>query len=324
MKKMRTNIIICIFIALSLILCPLAALKDTPSEAENKQSVLLVEEDKSEEYISVMLSETGEIDGIEIREYIIGCVAAEMPAGYHTEALKAQAVACYTYALRTKKMSSDNEADITDNPDMHQGYIGQKERKKKWGDKYEEYEKKISSAVDEVSGNYMTYGDETVLAVYHSNSAGRTQSAENIWGSDIAYLTAVESPGDKLAPDFIEEKIFTEKEFKKAVEKLGVRLSGDAAEWVGDITRDDGGYVKTVVLGEEEVSASDFRKAFELRSHCFFVEYDGKFSVLCRGYGHGVGMSQYGADYMARQGFGWQEILRHYYTGVEFKKQFSG
>ena len=321
---MSTNIIICIFIALSLVLCPLAALGESQPVFKNKHSDVVAQEDKSEEYISVMLSETGEINGVDIREYIIGCIAAEMPASYHTEALKAQAVACYTYALRNKKMSGDKEADITDNPDLHQGYIGQKERKEKWGDKYEEYERKIAGAADDVMGYYMTYEEKIILAVYHSNSAGRTQSAENIWGSEIPYLSAVESPGDKLAPDFIEEKIFTEKEFRKCAEKLGVKLTDEPSDWVGKITRDDGGYVKTVVLGDEEISASAFRKEYDLRSPCFYIDYDGKFSVLCRGYGHGVGMSQYGADYMARQGFGWQEILRHYYTGVEFKQQFSG
>lgn len=325
------NLILCIIIALALILCPIAALGSTPdgeisfSEDENTETADMQE---NEDYISVMSSSTGRIEKIGMREYVIGCVAAEMSALYHTEALKAQAVACYTYAKKTceqneKHKDSDlGDADITDSSDSHQGYLNEKKRKEKWGEKFEEYEAKIESAVDEVFGSYLTYDGETALAVYHAISAGSTQSAETLWDSEIPYLTSVESPGDKLSPDYISKSSFTESEFKKAAKECGVKLIGNAENWLGEIQQADSGYVTSVSLGNQNVAASKIRESFKLRSLCFDIEYSGEeFVFTCYGYGHGAGMSQYGADYMARQGSTWQEILMHYYPGTEIKEE---
>lgn len=328
---MRTNLILSIIIALSLILCPIFALGSSEKKESEKtvktDSVTVADLSKTD-YISVMSSLTGDINKIEMREYVIGSVAAEVSPLYHTEALKAQAVASYTYAKRvreqnkTQKKSNLGDADITDSPDIHQGYIDEDERKKRWGEKFEEYENKIEAAVDAVFGSYMTCEGETVLAVYHSISAGSTQSAESLWGTEIPYLISVESPGDKLSPDYISESVFTEKEFKSLAKDCGVKLSGDADDWVEDVITDESGYVTSVKLCGEKVSAADFREAFSLRSPCFDIEYGGdEFTVTCRGYGHGAGMSQYGADYMARQGSTWQEILLHYYTDVEIAEE---
>lgn len=328
MSKMRTNLVICIIIAVSMILCPVAALgseilPEEESTAADSQTV-----SDSEDYISVMSASTGDIEKVKLREYVIGSVAAEMPASYHTEALKAQAVASYTYAKKVGeqnekyKESSLGEADITDSPDTHQGYINEKQRKEKWGDNFDEYEKKIEAAVDEVFGTYMTYNGETALAVYHSNSAGKTQSAETLWGSEIPYLISVESPGDKLSPDYVGTQTFDADEFKKCAKGCDIKLSGDEAEWVGELTKAESGYVMSVRLGSTEVSASKFREEFGLKSCSFDIEYaEGKFTVTCYGYGHGAGMSQYGADYMARQGSAWREILKHYYTGIELNNE---
>ncbi len=321
---MQTNLILCIIVAVSLILCPVVALG---SEAEAPPSPAVTAEKAEGNYISVMSPATGKISKVGIREYIIGCVAAEMPAVYHTEALKAQAVASYTYAKKTLEQNKKSKnsllggADITDSPDMHQGYIDCDERKEKWGKKYEEYENKIASAVDEVSGLYLEYNGETALAVYNSISAGATQSAENLWGSEIHYLISVESQGDRLSPDYIEKSVFDAGEFKSLAKDCGVKLSGDADEWVEEIKINSDGYVSAVVMGSKEIAASKFREAFSLRSPCFDIEYDdGEFIITCKGHGHGAGMSQYGADYMARQGFVWHEILAHYYTGVEISE----
>lgn len=322
---MRVNLIICIIIALALILCPVAALGSTPEETEQTAVYSYEAENAAEDeaYISVMSSSTGKIEKVGMREYVIGCVAAEMSALCHTEALKAQAAACYTYAKKTceqnrkHKESELGEADITDSPDTHQGYMSEKQRKEKWGEKAEEYEAKISAAVDEVFGSYLAYNGETALAVYHAISAGSTQSAKSLWGSEIPYLISVESPGDRLSPDYTSTVKLSESEFKKAAKECGAKLSGDSAEWLGKTEKDDSGYVTSVTLGSQKISASKIREEFGLRSLCFDIEYSGEnFIFTCYGYGHGVGMSQYGADYMARQGFSWQEILRHYYPGT--------
>lgn len=327
---MRTNLIVCIMLALSLILCPIAAVgseeKTVDSEGQATENAEKSNEENVE-YIAVMSASTGDIEKIKLREYIIGSVAAETDAIYHSEALKAQAVASYTYAKKTReqnekhKDSSLKNADITDSPDIHQGYINKEQRREKWGDKSEEYEKKISSAVDEVFGFYLTYNGETALTVYHSVSAGKTHDAKSMWGSEIPYLSSVASPGDKLSPDYTEKKHFKESEFKKLAKECGISLSGDASEWVGDLTKSDSGYVMSVRLGSTEISSSKFREVFGLRSLCFDINYsDEKFIIKTFGHGHGVGMSQYGADYMARQGSTWQEILKHYYVGTEIEK----
>lgn len=315
---MRINLVTCIIIMLSMVLCPFAA------GSENKSAVVQTEAEGSEtyeDYISVLSVQTGEVSKIEMREYVIGCVAAEMPSVYHTEALKAQAVACYTYAKRESENSGTQGADITDSPDNHQGYIDVNGRRKKWGDEFDECESKIAAAVDEVLGEYMVFDGETVLAAYHSNSAGKTQSAENLWGNEIPYLISVESPGDRLSPDYLTTSEFSESEFEEILENCGVMISGDCDGWIEKINADNYGYVSSLVVCGKEISASDFRKAADLRSLCFDIEYDGNFTVTCKGYGHGAGMSQYGADYMARQGFSYKEILAHYYTGVKFIKE---
>ncbi len=326
---MRTNLIICIIIAVSMILCPVAALGGDAMTEENQteQAAQALRPNENQEYIAVLSSSTGDIEKIDMREYVIGSVAAEMSALYHPQALKAQAVASYTYAKKVGeqnekyKESSLGDADITDSPDTHQGYINKKQRKENWGDNFEEYEKKLEDAVDEVFGNYLTYNGETALAVYHSNSAGKTQSAKTLWGSEIPYLVSVESPGDKLSPDYKSVQEFSAGEFKKLAKNCDITLSGDEEKWVGKIERADSGYVMSVKLGSTEVSASKFREEFGLRSCSFDIDYsDGKFTVTCYGYGHGAGMSQYGADYMARQGSSWQEILAHYYPGTEIEK----
>ncbi|MBQ8764192.1 MAG: stage II sporulation protein D [Clostridia bacterium] len=326
---MNSNLIVFMIIAVSLIICPAAALAGDFSD-KNMQDVIAVQAEEAEEgeYISVMSSSTGKTEKIKLREYVIGSVAAEMPAVYHTEALKAQAVASYTYA---KKIGEQNEkykesylgdADITDSPDTHQGYIDEKRRKEKWGEKFEEYEKKTEDAVDEVFGYFMTYNGDTALAVYHSNSAGKTQSAKTLWGTEIPYLISVESPGDKLSPDYVTTHEFSKNEFKKLAKSCDINLDGNAEEWVGELTKAESGYVVSVRLGSTEVSASKFREEFGLKSCCFDIDYsDDKFTVTCYGYGHGAGMSQYGADYMARQGCTWREILKHYYTGIEIDSE---
>jgi len=324
---MQTNLIVSIIVALSLILCPLAALFGDKTEyvsAETEQIVYTSVNDT----ISVMSPSTGEINNVEMREYIIGCVAAEMPAKYHTEALKAQAVASYTYAKKTLEQNKKSKkslfggADITDSPDTHQAYISQDERKEKWGEKYEEYEKKISAAVDEVYGCYLTYNGETALAVYHSISAGSTQSAESLWGVEIPYLIGVESIGDRLSPDYISVNKMSEKEFEEICKKNGVDTDKSGENLVEKTEKDDDGYVLSVTVAGKEIAATKFREMFSLKSNCFDIGYDdGEYTITCKGHGHGAGMSQYGADYMARQGFSWREILAHYYTGTDISSE---
>lgn len=328
---MRAYLVICLILIIAMFLCPVAALgadKTQENEALSYSALNAAEEAAaSGEYISVMSSSTGNVERIKLREYVIGSVAAEMDALSHTQALRAQAVACYTYAKRVREQNEKtissyfSKADITDDPAAHQGYINEKQRKEKWGEKFDEYEDKIEAAVDEVFGAYVAYDGETALTAYHAISAGKTQSAKNMWNSEYPYLSSVESPGDKLSPDYITEFAFTAEEFGKLAKECGADIEGEAEEWIGEVTENEDGYTSFVRICGEDIEAADIRNAFSLRSMSFDVEYDGEnFVFTCKGYGHGVGMSQYGADYMARQGSTWEEILAHYYPYTEIVK----
>lgn len=322
-KKMKNSLILCLIIAAAMLVCPAAALgegKPEPAKAPAREA----QADGAEEYISVMASSDRSVSKVKMREYILGSVAAEMPANYHPEALKAQAVASYTYAKRLieqnkKGKNSDlNGADITDDPATHQGYLNKSARKKLWGGNYEEYERKLGEAADEVLGIYLAYDGETALAAYHSISSGRTASAKTVWDSDIPYLIGVESPGDRLSPDYISESKFTDEEFRSLAEEAGIAVDGGSDGWIGDTETDDGGYVTSIEICGKRLGGGEFRTAFSLKSAAFEISHSGgEFTVTCKGHGHGLGMSQYGADYMARQGSSWREILAHYYPGTE-------
>ncbi len=309
---MKRNMILVLMTFLSLVLCPCTVF------IGNENAEKSVELPKDAENISVMLSKNGKSEKTEMREYIIGCVAAEMSPLCHSEALKAQAVASYTYAMY---VTDNSEKSISDSPDKNQGYISQEERKEKWKENYEKYEKKIEDAVDAVGGNIITYEGRTALTVYHSICIGRTQSAENMWGQEYPYLQSVESAGDILSPDRTSEHTFSEAEYIDILKKNGISTSETPEENAGETKENPNGYISEIDINGENIPASEFRKIFNLESTCFEVEYsDGEYIVTCNGSGHGVGMSQYGADYMARQGSTWQEIIKHYYKGTEISE----
>lgn len=310
---MKRDFVMILLISASLVLCPCAVFPGGSDKTKNA-----VKPSDGEKSISVMLSESGKIKKTEMREYIIGCVAAEMSPLSHSEALKAQAAASFSYALY---VTENAEKEISDSPASHQGYISEKERKEKWKENYEKYEKKIESAVDAVSGYEITYNGAAALTVYHSLSAGRTQSAKNVWGEDYPYLQSVNSPGDILSPKRVSEHTFSSAEYVDMLEKNGIPKSEDPKENAGKITLNSDEYVSEITINGMSISGSEFRKIFGLESTSFNVEYSGKeYIITCIGSGHGAGMSQYGADYMARQGSTWQEIITHYYIGVEIKK----
>ncbi len=320
--------LILVLLVLVLLVCPVAAIggentavTDDETSVEETQAAAEIEEDDT---ILVLSSSTKKVSEIELFEYVVGAVAAEMPATYHSQALKAQAVACYTYALRARQNDSDESlggAHISDSSDKHQGYIDKSARKEKWGDKYDTYEKKIETAVTEVFGKKLTFDGELITAAFHAISSGRTFSSEEVWGNEIDYLQSVTSAGDKLSPDYSRTVVFTQEQFKKAVKGLdGVKLDDNPEHWVGDNKKTDSGYVESVELGGAALTGVQVRQAHELRSAAFEIEFeDENFRVTTNGYGHGVGMSQYGADYMARQGSTWEEILLHYYKGAKIE-----
>ncbi len=265
-------------------------------------------------------SENGQITEMSAEDYIFGVVAAEMPALYEKEALKAQAIAAYTFACTRKAENAEKDYDITTDPSSDQSFITEKEAREKWGEKAEEYIKKIRSAVEETKNYMITYNKKPIIAVYHAISSGKTESAKDVWDADLEYLTAVESEGDKLATNYKSQSTYTEAELKAALADA-VELSGNPAEFFGNITRTASGGVKTLTVCKKELSGTRLRTLLNLRSSNFTVNYaDNKFTFTVLGYGHGVGMSQNGADYMAKQGSDFKEILTHYYKGCKVEK----
>lgn len=253
-------------------------------------------------------------------EYLTGVVAAEMPASFHTEALKAQAVAAHTYALR-QIGETDEPPYLSTDPARFQAYLSPRERQEAWGENYDLYERKLSQAVDEVVDQVMVYDGEPIAAAFHAISSGRTESAENVWGQSLPYLEPVESQGDLLSPGYETQVLLPEAEVANALLEAypGISLSEDRSQWFSQLRRSESGSVLSLLVGDQETTGQAVRRLFGLRSAHFTVEPgDGGFLFTCLGSGHGVGMSQYGADYLARQGFSWEEILTYYYKNVTF------
>ena len=281
-----------------------------------------VNDSYSSNIISVLNPETKELKTSEFENYIIGVVAAEVPANFETEALKAQAVAARTYALR--KILQNNLSEI-DTADMGQAYNTIDDMKAKWGTNFDKYYDKIQSAVLSTEGEILVYDNEPILAVFHSTSSGKTESAENVWGSSVDYLVSVDSVGDTQAPDYTYEEYFTKEDLVGRLQAAYPDLIFTDAPILQQIQiaeRTDAGYVKYVQTGNRLLSGKEFREALGLRSSDFTLsESDGMITVTTKGYGHGAGMSQYGAEYMAQQGSTYKEILSHYYPGTTLTLQ---
>lgn len=227
---MKTYGILCFVLALFMILTPLLSLDYSSFSLSNVKSTFQKENDREDEEklldeksdsVKIKSAASGNVATASTKEYIIGCVAAEMPATYSTEALKAQAVCAYTNLVRLKKNpdSSLSGADISDDPGRHQGYYDTETQKEKWGDKYDEYRAKTEEAVTDVLGKTIVFNGEPIVAAYCAISPGRTESAENIWGGKIEYLVSVTSPGDKLSPDCIKEISLSADEVREYTKK---------------------------------------------------------------------------------------------------------
>ena len=253
-------------------------------------------------------------------DYLQGVLRAEMPASFQEDALRAQAVAARTYTYY--KMSSGGNhgdtADICTDHSCCQAFLGKEKAADNWGKNAERYEAKIENAVSATDGQVMLYGGTPILAVFHSSSAGETWNSGQVWAQDLPYLQSVSSPEGEGVPNYYSTVELTEAEFREKF--LAARpeadLSGPASGWIRDPVM-DGVHVESVTIGGVSVSGPSVRSIFGLRSASFTAEAgDGKITFYVTGYGHGVGLSQYGANAMAEAGSTWREILEHYYTGV--------
>lgn len=308
------TLILCIIMMFSPLIAMVIYNEALFKKTVNDQTVSVAETENSNSTIKVFQTMSSKVIETDIYDYVIGVVAAEMPTTYHTEALKAQAVAAYSYALWVKQNADNPEKafyDITDSPSSHQTFFDNEQLKDMWGDKYEKNIKTLKDAVNSVLGEYLSWKGEPAMCVYHAISSGKTQSAKQAWGNDITYLKSVIAPGDTLSPNYDCESIKTVKNISSALEIKAddnLKITTDTAE---------GGYVKTVNVNSKKLTGTEFAKALNLSSPCFTIsDESGNFVFSVKGKGHGVGMSQYSADYMARQGCGYEEILAHFYPGT--------
>lgn len=270
------------------------------------------------------------VEEMDLGTYLVGVVRAEMPASFEEEALKAQAVAARTYTLYKLQTGGNHgaEADICTDSTCCQAYISEERARANWGKDADAYEKKVENAVVSTDGEAILYGGVPILAVFHSSSAGLTRAAGQVWLNDLPYLQAVDSPeaGDTI-PNYYSRAEFTATEFKEKMLAVcpEADLSGSVSGWLKNAVTDSAGSVETVEVGGVTVKGAQVRTALGLRSACFEWETQGeKLVFYVTGYGHGVGLSQYGADQMAADGADYKEILTHYYTGVTVEPYVPG
>lgn len=261
-----------------------------------------------------------------LSDYLPGVLAGEMPAGFGDEALKAQAVAARTYILykRLHGCHTHPEAVVCDAAECCKAWLSQEALQQRWAEDYTQNMEKMCAAVSETDGLYLSYAGEPIQAVFHSSSAGKTESSANLWKA-LPYLVSVESPETQEdVPNFVTEVEVSAEALKAAVSSVhpAADFSGEADTWLGGVYYNETGRVTYASLGGAVLSGAELREMFSLRSTCFTLKATEAGFVFCvTGYGHGVGMSQYGAKVMAENGAGFQEILLHYYPGTQLSAQ---
>lgn len=273
--------------------------------------------------VTLTIQDGNTTEQMTLERYLTGVVRGEMPASFEMEALRAQAAAERSYVyyqLAAGRKDAHPDADFCTDHTCCSAYLSETAAREKWGGDFAPWNTRVEQAVSDTDGQVVLYNGRPILAVFHSSSAGRTAAAGDVWSGDLPYLVSVDSPeGKETVPNYYSTVTFTAAEAK---EKLltahpELKLSGTPDRWFGAAAENGSGRVETVSVGGTDIEGTELRRIFGLRSACFTVAADSEsvtFSVT--GYGHGVGMSQYGANQLAREGKTWQEILEWYYTGA--------
>ena len=269
-------------------------------------------------------SKTGEVEELPIDEYLYGVVSSEMPASYDIEALKAQAVVARTYTIyqiKNSKGKHDN-ADICDNFACCQAWLSKDDRMAKWSeDERETNWKKIVNAVDSTQGKIITYNGEVIDAFFHSNSGGITETASNVWGGqNFPYLKSVETSGEDGYSEYNSEVEITKQDFVNKIKEKHQEtiIDFDEIDCIKILEFTESGRVKTIKIGNIQIAGTELRSLFGLKSTNFNFEIkDNSVVFFVKGYGHGVGMSQTGANSLAKQGSTYENIIKYFYNNVE-------
>lgn len=300
-------------------------LEDPEKEVEKEENAIDRTPYPYQQYGRIKLyhSKTGETEEIPLDEYLYGVVAAEMPASFEKEALKAQAIVARTYTIYKITSGQKHEgASICDDSTCCQAWISKEDRFAKW--KEEERQSnwdKIVSAVQETKGKMITYEGKAINAFFHSNSGGRTETPAGVWGGEgYPYLQVVETAGEDAYSQYASEVTISKQELveKLKAEHPEVEIDFSKQDWYQILEYTQGDRIKTIRIGNVELSGVEVRTLIGLRSANFTItmeEENVTFEV--KGYGHGVGMSQTGADSLAKQGQNWEQIIHHFYQGVE-------
>ena len=263
-----------------------------------------------------VLRNNSSVETMPIEEYLIGVVSAEVPASFEEEALKAQTVAARTYALKQMENRKNESYDVTDTTSS-QVYQSDDELKNKWKDKYDEYINKIKKCINATEGEYLTYNNEIIYAFFFSTSNGKTEDNKDVFGQDLPYLKVVDSSFDENETSgFVSQKTFTLQDF---YEKLNLKYSDNLN--ITDKQLTSSSRVKFITINGQQFKGRDFMKKLSLRSNDYNIERkDNNVIITTKGFGHGVGMSQYGANALAKQNKSYQEILKYYYQGTNLQK----
>ena len=295
-------------------------------QEENEiQEVQMIDYDyKQYDTIKLLHADTGEIEELPLDTYLLGVVSAEMPANFEQEALNAQALVARTYTIYSIVHNQDKhgEADICDDSNCCQAWISKEDRMARWEEAERESNwRKIEVAVNTTAGRIITYNGEVIDAFFHSNSGGTTEAPVNVWGgTNYPYLQSVETAGEDAYSQYSSEVVLTKEELQNKIlaKHSDFTIDYNQSDCIQILEYTESGRVKTIKIGNLNLSGVEVRSTLGLKSANFEVTIDGdniKFAV--KGYGHGVGMSQTGADSMAKSGSNYEEIVKHFYTGVE-------
>jgi stage II sporulation protein D len=326
MKKFNPFIVLTfILFALTLVIPAVLVLPFSEGKANGKLREVLTEEKPKKTVtdedagveVAVYRFSKAKIENIPLENYLVGVVASEMPADFEEEALKAQALTARTYIVK-QMLSKDHlglpEGAVVGDTEINQVFKSDDELRKSWGMDYNWKMEKIINAVRATSGQIITYKGQAITASFFSTSNGYTENSEDYWPNAFPYLRSVASPWDKESPKFNNQKILSVQEFEKT---LGIKLSG--SKDIGTITkRTAGKRIGEVKFNSKVLTGREIREKLDLKSSDFeWVRKGSNIIISTRGYGHGVGMSQYGANGMATDGKNYEEIIKYYYKGVD-------
>ena len=295
---MKNKILLLIVVVLSVIAISGSKKETTYFNNAKKEEIKLALKDTS----------TGEIKNIELEDYIVGVVAGEMPASFNEEALKAQSIASRTYAMYKMKNSNGTYDLVTDK--TNQVYITEDKMKSLWQENFDYYFEKIKKAVYDTKDLIMTYNGDVILSLYFARANGKTEDAIAVFGSNEEYLKSVESPEESLTS----EVTISKDEF---CNKLNI--SCDAIN-ISNVLKSSSGRINSLNINDKTFKGTEIRTLFDLKSTDFDITIDSEIKFITKGYGHGVGMSQYGANKLAQNGKNYEEILKHYYQNINIEK----